>query len=271
MKAKSAHTDISNDLFSSSKVLILGPALDRKLSKKYLELKRKCGYVIISFSSSSMFFLKDISMSPDFHVFIDPQSYCHVLSDLGTDPFAGVNFLGYEMFNYESILNVNKKINGNSKFGISDFIKNKSYLSMYEKNPIIETYKNCFIQNPTLILNNEESAIKQNIHFQDNLCRFTNGKGEIDKLTYFLLPIIFYWFKYIKNLDLMGFGFFDQQRYKGGNTSSYKKYKQAYDKILYVYKNTETLPKIRVSIDHDSYFYSLKEILHNDYELNSNL
>lgn len=264
MKAKSSQSDSINDLFSSSKVLLLGPALDKKTTKKYIESKRQDGYVIISFSSSSMFFLKDISLSPDFHIFIDPQSYCHVLSEINPDFFADVNFLGYEMFNYESILNVNKKINGNPKFGISGFIKNKSYLSLYKTNPIIETYKNCFAQNPTFILNNEKSAIKQNICFQDDLYRFTNGSGEIDKLTYFLLPMVFYWFKCIKNLDLKGFGLFNQQRYKGGNTSSYKKYKQAYDKIVYLYRSIEFPPKIHVSIDHDSHFHDLKEILHND-------
>jgi predicted transport protein len=258
---------IENDkkLFDSNKILLIGPAVTNKLTKKYLDYKRKTGYIIIAFSSSSLIFLKDIKFCPDFHIFIDPHSYCQSLSKIGGDFFKDINFLGYDILNYPSILSTNKEMFNDPTFGIKDFLSQTNFLNLYQLKPPSLTYRHCFTKNPTTIINYSDKKNKnKKCCLQSELCRFTNGPKEIDKLTYFLLPIIFYWFQKIQHLDLIGFGFFKQERYSGGDKSSYSQYKEAYNKILPYYSQIKFDPHFEISIERESFFYSLiQSIKHN--------
>lgn len=244
-----SNTDPIN-ILNFSKILLISDFLDKNLNNKYFESKRKDGYLIISSSASSLIALREISFVPDFYAPIDLQCYCSSLIGVSADYLNQINFLGYES-PHLSTLNTNP-------------LNKLSYISTYESNPPFEFYKKCFIKNPTLILNNQKSQIYQDIRFKENLYLFTNGSCKIEKLTYSLLPMILYWFKNLSQLDLIGSGLFDYPPHDSDNQNITKSYKEAYDKILYIYRSTNFSPKIKVSIQSRSYFYNLKNLLSNN-------
>lgn len=247
-------------LFESKKLLIVGPAIDSSFNLSFFENKREEGYTILSFSSASLIFFKDIGFCPDFHTFTDPHSYCYALDRVGKSFLSNINFLGYEVLDFPSLTETNKKLFGRSNFGITDFLSNFNYTSIYKKQPPISCYKNCFSQNPNSI---EPFSSSKDIDFKKQLFRFTNGHSEIEKLTYFLLPLCLFWFKNLESLDLFGFGFFSQSRYMGGDNRSYSAYMHAFDKILPLYNRIKFSPTINLDIKKESYFQPLKQSLQN--------
>ena len=163
---------------------------------------------------------------------------------------------------YESVLKTNSTLFDKEDAGISNFLSNSHYLNIYKKNPPIKTYKQCFAFNPFLIDILTETDFTD-INFQSNLYRLLNGRLEIEKFSYYLLPLILFWFSNLSHLDIIGFGHFDKDRYFGGNRSSYDAYQNAYEPALQFYSKIKFNKKITVSIDKSSLLYSLAQLINN--------
>lgn len=246
----------------NTKVILLGPVLDNHISKNFLERKRKEGFSILSFSSSSLVFLHDIGFCPDFHTFIDPQSYCHVIEQIGSDFFKKITFIGQDFTTHKSVLETNATLFNKEGAGISNFLSNSNYLNIYKKNSPIKTYKQCFAFNPFLIDVLTETDFSD-IDFESNLYRLLYGRFEIEKFSYYLLPLILFWFNDLSHLDIIGFGHFDKDRYFGGNRNSYDAYQNAYEPALQFYSKINFNKKITISIDKSSLLYSLAQLINN--------
>jgi hypothetical protein len=253
---------MSNQKLNSRKVLIIGPCPEAHLSKAYLEEKRSKGYVVVSFSCSSLIFLHDMGFVPDFHTFIDPQSYCRASLKTGIEFINQISYIGHNHFtDFSSLLISNKKLFRTSSFGITDFLSNKKYTDLYKENPPFTSY-DCFLGQEARMVNIDPPGINAGIDFSKKLYRFQNGKAETDKLTYFVLPLLLFFFKDLSNLKILGFGHFESQRYFGGTKSAYPKYKSAFKKILHLYKRSTFNGIPSLSIDKSS-FYSELESLNN--------
>lgn len=247
-------------IFENPHVVLLGPTCNHEIDAKSLSEKKENGAIIVSFSSSSLVFLDDIGLTPDFHTFIDPNSYCFGLEKVGVSFLKNINFLGYELLDIESLLKTNKLLFNNESFGITDFLKHMSSFDLYKDQPPCNSYNICFTKNPTLL---NYPGHYPSVPLKNELIRFSNGKKEIDKLTYFLIPMVIYWFKNLSKLEIYGFGFFEKDRYFKGDRFSYSAYKSAYDKIIPFYKKNKFEPEIDLSISKDSYFHELKNALKN--------
>ncbi len=246
----------NSNIFDCKKVFIVGPVPQKEVSRALLEQKRSEGYSIVSFSCSSLIFLYDIGFVPDFHTFIDPQSYCRVVLKTGYLFLNEICFIGPKILNLENLFESNIRIYNNPHGGISGFMSNQRFLSIYKNNAPINTYKKYFSSHPYII---DCSIHKSNrvVDFKQKFYRIKNGRGEIDKLTYFLLPLIFFWFKSLKRLHITGFGYFRQPRYKGGDSSSYSKYLEAYKNIFPLYRKINFGTDVSVSISKSSNFSAL--------------
>lgn len=268
-------------IFEKPHVVLLGPTCNSEIDIKSLSEKKEKGAVIVSFSSSSLLFLNKIGFVPDFHTFIDPQSYCSVFEKVKLNnssfPLEKINYLGYNILTFENLFSTNLKVWNKKNAGISNFLSNEKYVEIYETSPPAISYNACFTKDPSIIDYGEslkycESSKKfitvpklfdKNIDFRSTLYRVKNGRKEIDKLTYYVLPMLMYWFKNLSELEIYGFGFFEKERYLEGNNASYNAYKSAYNKILPFYKKNKFEPEINLSISKDSYFYELKNALKN--------
>ncbi len=245
---------------NSSKVLVIGPCPETYLNKSYLDEKRSEGYSIVSFSCSSLIFLYDIGFVPDFHAFIDPQSYCRVGLKTGIKFLNQIHYIGYShLANYPTLLSSNKNIFGSSRFGITDFLSNKEYTDFFKRYPPFNSYYS-FLNQEASMVNAESPNTKIDINFSKKLYRLYSGKSEIDKLTYFMIPLILFFFKNLSNLNIYGFGYFQNQRYSGGTKTSYPKYKNAFKKILPLYRGPAFNKNIILSIDKSSFYSELSSL-----------
>ncbi len=241
------------------KLLVVGTSSSiTKYDKSYFEYKKKEGYKIISYSGNSLVYMYDVGFKPDLFVFFDPYAYVMGIENMSDDKsnwLKNTTYLGYDFCSFENLLKTNEHLNGSKSFGFTDFLSNSRSIDLYKSHPPRDTFKNCIFETPTIV--NYDSI--KNLNLSNRLYMIRNHSNELDKFTYYLLPLILYFFKAVKHLEFVGFGTFSENRYKGGR-GSYSKYIQAYDKIIPYLKQTKINTKISISLEDNSYFKQVEKI-----------
>ena len=242
-----------------SKLLVVGTSSSiKKYNKDYLEEKRNKGYKVISYSGNSLVYLYDIGFKPDFFVFFDPYAYVMGIENMGDDKsnwLKDTTYLGYDFCCFENLLQTNEHLNGSKSFGFTDFLSNSRSVDLYKRNPPQDVFKDCVFDTPITV--NYDNI--KNLNLSNNLYMIRNYSNELDKLTYYLIPLIFYFFKNLERIKFLGFGTFSENRYRGGK-GSYSEYIKAYDKIIPQLNETKINTKVCISLEDGSYFKRVEEI-----------
>ena len=229
-----------------------------KYGKDFFEKKKDEGYRILSYSGNSLVFLYDIDLRPDFFAFFDPFAYSMGLSHIGIDNKAWLNTtacIGYDYTSFNSLLNTNRTLNGSETFGFTDFLRNPESVNLYKSHPPGEVFKECYCKTPTPIQFDQT----EDINLSEELYMIRNYGNELDKLTYYLLPLIFNFFTNLSRLELLGFGTFNYDRYSGAS-GSYGEYISAYDQILPHLKKIKINQKVDITLEEESYFKEVETI-----------
>ena len=252
-----------NQSLKDSKVLIVGTSSSvAQYDKKFLQEKRENGYKILSYSGNSLIYLYDIGFKPDFFIFFDPFAYTIGIGNMGErckDWLKETTYIGYENSSFESLLATNKFLNGSESFGFTDFLRNDSLVNLYKDNPPSEIFKECLCENPTTV--NFDQI--ENLNLSDRLYMIRNYGNELDKFTYYLLPVIFNFFKNLSTLKCLGFGTFGFDRYRG-TSGSYSEYVRAYDQILPHLNNVKINQNVDIKLEDDSYFKKVETLFSKD-------
>ena len=196
-----------NNIRSASKILLVGPGASTSNYKiDFFQEKRKQGYKILCYTGAINHF-KTINFSPDFFSFIDPFT-------IGKD---------IEFFENSSLLSPTHLLiadlyeNNFDKFYKSSLTcdslqTNKDRYNRVTSLKFFSSFKGVFaIEMETLF--NEIKDVDVDFSSKFFLLRLT--KQNIDKFTCFLMPLVLFFFKNLKEIKTIGFGNFDEARLDG--------------------------------------------------------
>lgn len=231
------------------KVLLVGPSSRiKEKDKAFFESFKEQGYTTICYSGG-IYHLAEIGFAPDYFSFIDPftlyydnfSKYIKINSNF----FKQINLLGADI--YSNKLDVFKSYNFTSnKFtsAVADSDKYISDIFLYF-NKIILCKSKC----ETLF------NVKEEYNFNQEYLMFSGQKRiNIDKLFGFLFPLVFFNFKNITNIHLVGFGDFHVPRLANGSTGDYDHYKKSINFLLTPIKNYIIKNNIQLTFEHKNYF-----------------
>ncbi len=188
------------------KIMLVGPTNKiGQYSEEYFVEAKNRGYILIAWSGAINRFI-NINLSPDYYSFLDPLSIMHSGQ---MEKFAnckinkGTSLLLADL--YENIF-TNKDKCEFYKIGLtcdkanrkSKFLKDK-----YEKQISKNIFKKTIKIRPAAI---DTNTIKQKINFSNSFYILSDTGKDTDKLTSFLLPLVFYYFDNIEEIKCLGFG-----------------------------------------------------------------
>ena len=177
-------------------LLLLGPSGSIcKYDKKYLELKREEGFKILAFSSSPLWYLYDIGVTPDFVSFFDPNAVCQALLESSTGQRISdlelqsklkwcnnITLLGYNCLTFGDLLKTNEYLHGSARHGYSSFLGNSDFVKFYASHNLYDIFGYCICRNPIVVSHdalgtclNATSQGEAWARFNDNLLYVTRN------------------------------------------------------------------------------------------------
>lgn len=265
------------------KLLLVGPSSKIEVyGADYFEEKKKDGFKILAYSGAVHHF-KDIGFKPDYFSFIDPNTISHNIDFFEKDPFLN---------------NTTLLIGDLYKDGFKDFfrlgltchtLKQKAYLFERIKTlKFLENFKNvfaCEMKRAKGATSGHASELFKDtvecdliIHvietnpvfnpyamhhqpFSKEFLFISGRKGEnMDKFTCFLMPLVFYFFKDLKEIKTLGFGEFNHPRYRVHDHSNislklgYKEFMTTAQRNLPLIKSHLKERDIKFSSETDNFF-----------------
>ena len=231
---------------NTEKILIVGPSNDvGNFSKEDLMDYKTKGYVILSYSDSLLYFIKN-KIKPDYYSFIDPFTLSHYLDTFNTDFCKNTILLTADIYNnsFERFFDLGLTCNSlkNNKDLYNRVLKlnpNKIF-----KNHITKKYKKTDYKN----FINKDYKIEYHM--------FQNPGHNFCKLSYILLPLIINHFQNLKEIKTIGFGHYSVGRYYNStNSTGYNEFKDSYTQIKNPLKNLLNKYNIKISFDGSESYY----------------
>ena len=249
------------------KLLLVGPSNGISTMKKEFFAKKKTeGFTIVSFSSSLKFLLK-LGVEVDYWSFIDPKTWVYV----GTrKDEGGKKILTFPDLSEVSILAPNFYDDKWDKFKKSGFTSSGIWFATTVAARAMElqfralikninyeaTFKDVHFIKPKIIIIGKEK--QENLDFGKQFYLF-RSKQNVDKFSCFLLPLCFYFFNDISEIECVGFGHFGVGRaVQTKNKRGYPDFKKSFHLMKDSLKNYLEENQIDISFDGGSYFKDLK-------------
>lgn len=206
-------------------------------------------YTILSFAGTFDWFINN-DIAPDYWTFLDPNSVISIQDKLNGSFLTKVKSKTTLIYNdFQGSDDFYKK--GLSTSRGSNWVINSFGKTIFPK---FKQYFKDSISLPSQ-LNNNQLSLKT-----DNHCIITHGpRPNTCKFSCFVLPMVFYLFPQIENIDVIGFGDYYQPRAYSNSSADYHQYIQSFN-IIYLQIKTY-LEENNISIkflNKDSYYKSLE-------------
>lgn len=234
------------------KVLLVGPSSRiKEKDKAFFESFREQGYTIICYSGG-IYHLAEIDFVPDYFSFMDPFTLYY-------NDFFNYIEKNFSFFKKVNLLGVDIYSNNLNTFKSYGFTSSK-FTSTVEDSDVYLNKVFSFFNNVELCKTKCENLfnLKKDYNFNKTCFMFSGQKRvNIDKLFGFLFPLVFFKFKNILNIHLVGFGDFDSVRFANGTSGDYDHYKKSIYFLLTPIKNYIINNNINVAFEHQNFFYKI--------------
>tara|TARA_R100001129_G_scaffold76111_1_gene52055 strand:+ start:532 stop:1290 length:759 start_codon:yes stop_codon:yes gene_type:complete len=234
------------------KILLIGPSTKiKELSKQKILDYINGGGFIFSYGESIKY-LKTINIVPDFHIFIDPLSWCKS-EDAYSEQFKQKTTL-FALNDYKDNLkkfytwatcNGARRYQGGHRF------------KKFEKLEFINNYNEIFWFDSKKI-NIDEIKVEQKIDFKDDIVILgwskKTGRNN-DKFSCFAMPLIINVFENLKNLHIVGFGDLQVGRWHDpAGTRGLSEARITFNAAAKYLSQNIIKNNIQISFEHDNYY-----------------
>ena len=237
------------------KILLVGPSSRiRNFDHDYFEKKRKENYKILSYSASIKYF-KEIGFKPDYFSFMDPYTIGQDMDFYEKDDFLNdIDLLIADMYenNFQKLFSHGLTCN--------TFLKYKNLVYRFQNLDFNKVFNNVHKHDLSSVdISNEKLNYK--CEFDKKAIFFSSYKKfNTDKFSCFLLPLVLYHFKEIKEIRCIGFGDLDVERCFPDPTRTDKKmigyedFKYSFNLLWSTIKDYLKFKKIEIIFENENYF-----------------
>jgi len=234
------------------KVLLVGSSKEiGNYGSEFFEKAKDDGFKILSFANSIALFRK-IGVKPDYFSFVDPWTIGYLIDFFEKDSFLNsTDLLIPNLFD--------NKFENFYKFGLtsSNLTSNPELLSRVQSLKFFDNFKNVFNYSAKC-LDLREKVETRGSEFIRNLNVFSGfGTTNTDKLTAFLIPLVLYHFKYLKEIRTIGFGDFHTERFfsdRKGHMGGYQEFFDTFVRIMPIFKKYFEEKDIKISFETDNHY-----------------
>jgi len=230
------------------KLLLVGPSSKiKEYSTDYFKEKKEDGFEVLSYTGS-IYHFKKINFKPDYFSFIDPNTIASDINLFERDSF----------FNNTNLLIADLYRNGFKVFFDKGFTCNnlKMRTELFEKTKtlkFLENFKNVFA-----VKMRRAEVLSEEPNFAKEFSFISEGLGKnMDKFTCFLMPLVFHFFKNLKEIKTLGFGEFSYPRYKEETDRTgrgYEEFMESAENNLHLIKAHLKERDIKFSSETDNFF-----------------
>jgi len=226
---------------TDTKLLIVGVSDDvLNFDKKFFETKKLEGYKILAYSNGIDYLLK-INAPFDYYSFIDPNSLkMSILDNLGKYDLSDKIVITANLYNAE------KEFSNYFATGYTCFkLKKRDPINWKRVIQFMPKLDSVFKKHCKLDYKVLDGTLKEYVDFSETcyIVRF-GWQKELDKFSSFVLPLTFKAFPNATEIDVIGFGQFNSERYYtknkiniDGNLGLSKHEKQNYIKTFNIFKD----------------------------------
>lgn len=233
------------------KVLLFGPSPEiGKFSKEKILYCIDRGYSVFSFGDSIRYLLK-IGIVPNYHTFLDPNTWCQNAHDYSLEKSYEIDFLAIS--HYKDSL---KKFNSWATCNVAKE-KHRSRFNQFINLKFTNNFNNVTWVEPSIKLIDQ---IKQNenIDFKENFFIFgwsRKKRRNSDKFSCYTLPLIINHFENLNEIHSVGFGDIHLGRYvQVKNKKGLGDAKQTFDSMAgYILKNISK-HNIKITFENNNYY-----------------
>jgi len=192
------------------KLLLVGPSAKiGEYNIEYFRKKKEDGFEILAYSGAVHYF-KDIGFKPDYFSFIDPYTISHNVDFFEKDPFLNrTNLLIADLYRDEFKGFFEKGFTCNNLQLKKDLFERVKTLKFFKN------FKNVFASKMKRVTGRLDPLNSEKLDFAKELLFISGKAGEnADKFICFLMPLVFYFFKDLKEIKTLAFGDFSLPRHR---------------------------------------------------------
>jgi len=232
------------------KLLVVGTSGDiERFGKEVFDAAKENGIKIFSYGTSAIY-LHSIGVKPDYYCFYDPTAIKQVDDLMEEGFFKDTSLLVFDLYSNECKSFFKLKYS-------ADILRNKKEKrKFYAKEKEFGKYFKEYIKLPFEV--KDEIEIRD--LFSKSLYRYNFPRTKIHatscKFSFAVLPLIFFFFKNVKSIFVIGFGHYKMSRYIDQSPNrGYRSYKSSYENYKEVLIEYIKEKKIRLKFLGSESFY----------------